>query len=875
MTGSTKARATDLTAHTPMMAQYLRLKADFPDTLLFYRMGDFYEMFYADAERAAALLDITLTTRGQSAGQPIPMAGVPFHSVDGYLARLIKLGESVAICEQIGDPATSKGPVERKVVRVVTPGTLTDSELLNDKSESMLLAVHAGARTRCGLAWLAVTQGQVHLAECAADELPAWLERIAPSELLLPADAAPAFEQRLREARPAAGRAPALTHRPEFQFDAALGRRKLLEQLQAASLAGWNADDLPHAHAAAAALLTYAEHTQGRALTHVRGVVVERPGELIDLPATTRRNLELVQTLRGEDSPTLFSLLDTCMTGMGSRLLKSWLLAPARERTQASARLAAIGALREGTLAQQVRAQLKGTSDVERITARLALNQVRPRELVALRHALQKHELLALIRQAPAAYLTQISADLEPPGEALDLLRAALLEEPAALIRDGGVIAPGLDAELDELRAISDNCDAFLIDLETRERARTGINNLRVQFNKVHGFYIEVTQGQASKVPDDYRRRQTLKNAERFITPELKTFEDKALSAQERALAREKWLYEHLLNALQPHVPQLTRYARAIAALDALCALTERSLTLNWAAPQFVREPCIEIRGGRHPVVEARLAETSGAPFIANDTLLGLKSRMQIITGPNMGGKSTYMRQVALIALLASVGSYVPAQSCRLGPLDAIHTRIGAADDLANAQSTFMLEMTEAAQILHTATAESLVLMDEIGRGTATLDGLALASGIAAHLHDKVGAFTLFATHYFELTEFPASHRAAFNVHVGAAESGQGIVFLHELQPGPASRSHGIQVARLAGVPAAVVNHARHVLGELEQGAHQSRAQVDLFAPPPAATTPQEVSAVESALSVIDPDTLSPRDALDALYKLKRLAAQD
>jgi len=875
MTGSTTARATDLAAHTPMMAQYLRLKADFPDTLLFYRMGDFYEMFYADAERAAALLDITLTTRGQSAGQPIPMAGVPFHSVDGYLARLIKLGESVAICEQIGDPATSKGPVERKVVRVVTPGTLTDSELLNDKSESILLAIAPGARARCGLAWLAVTQGQVHLAECAADELPAWLERIAPSELLLPADAAPAFEQRLREARPAAGRAPALTHRPEFQFDAALGRRKLLEQLQAASLAGWNADDLPHAHAAAAALLTYAEHTQGRALTHVRGVVVERPGELIELPATTRRNLELTQTLRGEDSPTLFSLLDTCMTGMGSRLLKSWLLAPARERTQASARLAAIGALREGTLAPQLRAQLKGTSDVERITARLALNQVRPRELVALRHALQKHELLALVRQAPAAYLTQIAADLEPPEEALDLLRAALLEEPAALIRDGGVIAPGLDAELDELRAIQDNCDAFLIDLETRERARTGINNLRVQFNKVHGFYIEVTQGQASKVPDDYRRRQTLKNAERFITPELKTFEDKALSAQERALAREKWLYEHLLNALQPHVPQLTRYARAIAALDALCALTERSLTLNWAAPQFVREPCIEIRGGRHPVVEARLAETSGAPFIANDTLLGLKSRMQIITGPNMGGKSTYMRQVALIALLASVGSYVPAQSCRLGPLDAIHTRIGAADDLANAQSTFMLEMTEAAQILHTATAESLVLMDEIGRGTSTFDGLALASGIAAHLHDKVGAFTLFATHYFELTEFPASHRAAFNVHVGAAESGQGIVFLHELQPGPASRSHGIQVARLAGVPVAVVNHARHVLGELEQGAHQSRAQVDLFAPPPATTTPQEVSAVESALSVIDPDTLSPRDALDALYKLKRLAAQD
>ena len=696
---------------------------------------------------------------------------------------------------------------------------------------------------------------------------------MAPSELLLPQDATPAFEQRLKDVRPAAGRAPALTHRPEFQFDAALGRRKLLAQLQTASLAAWNAEDLPHAHAAAAALLAYAEHTQGRALTHVRGVVVERPGELIDLPATTRRNLELVQTLRGEDAPTVFSLLDTCMTGMGSRLLKSWLLAPARERAQASARLQAVGALREDGLWQKLRAQLKGTSDVERISARLALNQVRPRELVALRHALQKHELLALVGRAPEPLLAQISADLAPPAEALDLLRAALLDEPATLIRDGGVIAPGLDAELDELRAISENCDAFLIDLEARERQRTGIHNLRVQFNKVHGFYIEVTQGQASKVPDDYRRRQTLKNAERFITPELKAFEDKALSAQERALAREKWLYEHLLAELQPHVPQLTRFARAIAALDALSALAERSLTLNWCAPQFVREPCIEIRAGRHPVVEARLQETSGTPFIANDTVLGPKARMQVITGPNMGGKSTYMRQVALIVLLASMGSYVPAQSCRLGPVDAIHTRIGAADDLANAQSTFMLEMTEAAQILHTATRESLVLMDEIGRGTSTFDGLALASGIAAQLHDRLQCFTLFATHYFELTEFPGTHHAAVNVHVAAAESGHDIVFLHELQPGPASRSYGIQVARLAGVPAPVVNHARHVLSALEQGASASQAQVDLFAPPPAAA-PAEPSAVESALARIDPDALSPRDALDAIYQLKSLAAK-
>ncbi len=854
---------TDLSAHTPMMAQYLRLKADFPDTLLFYRMGDFYEMFYQDAERAAALLDITLTTRGQSAGQPIAMAGVPFHSVDGYLARLIKLGESVAICEQVGDVATSKGPVERKVVRVVTPGTLTDSELMSDKSESLLLAVHPGARARVGLAWLAVTQGQVHLAECALDELAGWVDRIAPSELLLPQDAGAAFEQRLNGLR------CALTHRPAFQFDAALGQRKLLEQLQAASLAAWDAQDLPHAHAAAAALLGYAEHTQGRALTHVRALVVERAGDLIELPATTRRNLELVQTLRGEDAPTLFSLLDTCMTGMGSRLLKSWLLAPQRARGDAVARLQAIGALREGGLGQRLRASLKGTSDVVRITARLALSQVRPRELVALRQALQKQELLALAQQASAPLLIQIADDLAPPTEALALLQTALQDEPAALIRDGGVIAPGLDAELDDLRAIQDNCDAFLLELEARERQRTGIANLRVQFNKVHGFYIEVTQGQASKVPGDYRRRQTLKNAERFITPELKAFEDKALSAQERALAREKWLYEHLLNELQAHVPQLTRFARAIATLDALAALAERSLTLNWCAPEFVREPCIEIRGGRHPVVEARLAETSGVPFIANDTVLGPKARMQVITGPNMGGKSTYMRQVALIALLASIGSYVPAQSCRLGPLDAIHTRIGAADDLANAQSTFMLEMTEAAQILHAATAQSLVLMDEIGRGTSTFDGLALASGIAAHLHDKAQAFTLFATHYFELTEFPATHRAAFNVHVAAAESGHDIVFLHELQPGPASRSYGIQVARLAGVPAAVVNHARHALAQLEQGAAAHQAQVDLFAPPPAAAAP-EPSAVEAALAAIDPDALSPREALEVLYELKR-----
>ena len=892
------ATAPDLSAHTPMMAQYLAIKAEFPDTLVFYRMGDFYELFWEDAEKAGRLLDITITKRGQSAGQPVIMAGVPFHSVEGYLARLIKLGESVAICEQVGDVATSKGPVERKVVRVVTPGTLTDSELLSEKSEALLLAVHQGKKARCGLAWLSVTQGVIHLAECAHDELADWIDRIAPAELLASAGMTQTFEDRLRQIRTQhRGAGLSLALRPDFQFDAGLGQRKLLEQMQAASLATWNADTLYDAHAAAGALLTYAEHTQGRNLPHVQSIRVQRSDTLIDLPPATRRNLELVQTLRGEDSPTLFSLLDTCMTGMGSRMLKGWLLSPQRDRAQAQERLAAIQQLiqvtsfprkRESmdsrvkpeedkvTCAAYVhlREQFKGASDVERITARTALRQVRPRELVALRYALERAQLLAHTLQGLAppegTLLARLTRWLTPPAGCAALLAQSLLEEPAALVRDGGVIAPGLDTELDELRAIQTNCDDFLLELETREKARTGIANLRVQFNKVHGFYIEVTQGQLDKVPEDYRRRQTLKNAERFITPELKAFEDKALSAQERALAREKWLYEGLLDQLQSFVPALTALAQAMAGLDALCTLSERAITLNWCAPEFTREPCIDIRAGRHPVVEARLAELSGGSFIANDTVMGPRQRLQIITGPNMGGKSTYMRQVALIVLLASIGSHVPASSCRLGPIDAIHTRIGAADDLANAQSTFMLEMTEAAQILHSATPHSLVLMDEIGRGTSTFDGLALASGIATHLHNKVQCFALFATHYFELTEFPATHPAAVNMHVSAAESGSDIVFLHEIQPGPASRSYGVQVARLAGMPAAVLNHARHTLQALESGAQDARAQVDLFAPPPEAEVTGP-TAVEAALAQINPDALSPREALDALYSLQRL----
>jgi len=872
------AAAPDLSLHTPMMQQYLTIKAGYPDTLVFYRMGDFYELFYADAEKAARLLDITLTHRGQSAGQPVSMAGVPFHSVDGYLSRLIRMGESVAICEQVGDVGASKGPVERKVVRVVTPGTLTDAELLSDKTEAILMAVHPGARTGCGLAWMSVTQGVVFLAQCDSDALADWVARIGPGELLYSAEVTPAFEKRVQAMAAGGAQRAVAVVRPAWTFDAALGQRKLLEQLQTASLAAWDAQDLPDAHAAAAALLAHAEHTQGRALTHVRSLQVARPDDRIDLPPNTRRNLELVQTLRGESSPTLLSLLDVCHTGMGSRLLRQWLLEPPRDRAVPRARLAAIAALKQGSpvaLWQRLGASLKGASDVERITARTALRQVKPRELVGLGQTLQRAAALARELQAapvdPAGLLARIATDLQPPPGCADLLAAALLAEPAALVRDGDVINDGFDAELDELRGIQNNCDGFLIDLETRERERSGIANLRVQFNKVHGFYIEVTQGQLDRVPADYRRRQTLKNAERFITPELKAFEDKALSAQERALAREKWLYEQLLDSLQAHVPALSAVARAIATLDVLCALTERSLTLGWCEPQFVAEPCIDIRGGRHPVVEARLNETSGGAFIANDTVLGPKARMQVITGPNMGGKSTYMRQVAVIVLLASMGSLVPAQACRLGPIDAIHTRIGAADDLANAQSTFMVEMTEAAQILHAATPESLVLMDEIGRGTSTFDGLALAGGIAAHLHDRSRCFCLFATHYFELTEFPASHHAAVNVHVSATEGGRGgIVFLHHIEPGPASRSYGIQVARLAGVPAPVVTHARQALAALEAQSEESRLQVDLFAPPPPEEAP-EPHPVVAALSAIDPDALSPREALDQLYQLKKL----
>lgn len=852
--------STAFEGHTPMMQQYLRIKADFPDTLVFYRMGDFYELFFEDARRANRLLDITLTTRGQSAGEPVVMAGVPVHSVESYLAKLIKLGEAVAICEQVGDVATAKGPVERKVVRVVTPGTVTDTELLADKSDAVLLAV-AKHGNGYGLAWLSLTQGELGLTECSERELGSWLARLQPSEVLVEREHG---GEALAQAR------AALTVRPGWQFDAALGTRKLCEQLRVASLAGFNAQELHAAQAAAAALLAFAEHTQGQSLAHVRTLAVRRASDLLELPPSTHRNLELTQTLRGEDAPTLFSLLDTCRTGMGSRALRQWLTQPLRERRVAAQRHDAIEALLHTEL-DALREALRGISDVERTTARIALRQVRPRELAGLRATLQSlPQLLARVPHGATTLLDMLWEALHPPGEIEELLVAAIAEEPAVLLRDGGVIAAGFDDTLDELRGIGANCDAFLLDLEARERNRTGIANLRVQFNKVHGFYIEVTQGQLDKVPSDYLRRQTLKNAERFITPELKSFEDKALSAQDRALAREKLLYEQLLDQLQTHLEPLSALARGLAGLDALASLAERARTLGWSRPAFVKEPCIDIEAGRHPVVEARLAETGSGAFMANDCRLDANRRMLVITGPNMGGKSTFMRQVALIALMAAMGSYVPAKACRLGPIDAIHTRIGAADDLANAQSTFMLEMTEAAAIIHGATEQSLVLMDEIGRGTSTFDGLALAGAIASHLHDRNRAFTLFATHYFELTEFPVKHERAINVHVSAVESGDDIVFLHDIQPGPASRSYGVQVARLAGMPAGLIRQARLTLEALEAQQRAHDTQFDLFETPPP-PPPQLRSEVEHALDEIDPDTLSPKDALDALYRLKAL----
>ena len=839
-----------------MMQQYLRIKGQHPDILLFYRMGDFYELFYDDAEKASRLLDITLTQRGASAGAPVKMAGVPVHSIENYLGKLVKLGQSVAICEQIGDPATSKGPVDRQVTRIVTPGTLTDSSLLEDKSENILLSLHKDKST-IGLAWLSLASGVLRVAEIAPQALNNELKRIGPAEILAAEDLELAgfFVTKL---------AP-------WQFDVESGKKKLLKQLGAASLAGFGCEDLSLAIGACGALLEYAGKTQGQALAHVSAVTAERAGEYVRLDAATRRNLELTETLRGEPAPTLFSQLDECACGMGSRLLRHWLHHPLRDQQALGARHEAVLELRERHL--DVQKVLRRFSDVERITARVALRSARPRELSGLRDSLA---LLPELRKAlpGGALLKQLALDLDVSTECSGLLAKAIQEEPAARIIDGGVIAAGYSPELDELRGLQANAGEFLVKLEMKERERTGIANLRVAYNSVHGYYIEVTNAQVGKMsgkigaqlPDDYRRRQTLKNAERYITPELKAFEDKALSARDRALALEKVLYDDLLHKLNGHVKQLQTIARAIAQVDVLASFARTAARRGYVRPEFSGEIGIDIKGGRHPVVEAQIDG-----FIANDCRLSPARRLLLITGPNMGGKSTYMRQVALIALMAHAGSFVPAKAARLGPIDQIFTRIGAADDLAGGRSTFMVEMTESASILHNATERSLVLMDEVGRGTSTFDGLALAWAIARHLIEKNKSSSLFATHYFELTRLALEHKDVANVHLDAVEHKDSVVFLHAVEEGPASQSYGLQVAGLAGVPKGVIRQARRYLQLLEESSVSRGGQNDLFVGTVPVEEEPKSDPVRDELGGINPDDLSPREALEFLYRLKKL----
>jgi DNA mismatch repair protein MutS len=846
-------------AHTPMMQQYLALKGQHADMLLFYRMGDFYELFFGDAERAAKLLDITLTTRGQSAGQPIRMAGVPYHSLEGYLAKLVKLGESVAICEQVGDPATSKGPVERKVMRIVTPGTITDSALLAASRDSLLAAVNVAGDT-AGLAWISLASGSLVVTEVAVDRLQAEIERLQPAELL-----------HATEGELAVRTAAALKRLDPWQFDVGSARRDLARQFGTADLSGYGCDGLEVALGAAGALLGYCRHTQQSALPHVTGLRVERESEFVLMDAPTRRNLEISETLGGAESPTLLSLLDRCATSMGSRRLRHWLHHPLRDTAVLSRRQAAIEALvhPSARLRHPRIAELFSVwSDVERITARVALRTARPRDLSGLR------DTLATLPQLHAALVESGQPGLEVAAESLapvpdlhERLARTLQEEPAAVIREGGVIADGCDAELDELRAIQNDCGAFLLDMEKRERERTGIANLRVEYNRVHGFFIEITQGQLDKVPVEYKRRQTMKNAERFITPELKTFEDKALAAGERALAREKALYEALIEELNGHLVRLKAIADAAAELDALAALAASAEVLGLSRPEFTSEDCIDIRDGRHLVVESQVED-----FIPNDTNLTRSRQLLLITGPNMGGKSTYMRQVAQIALLAYCGSFVPAKSAVLGPIDRIFTRIGASDDLAGGRSTFMVEMTEAAAILNNATRRSLVLVDEIGRGTSTFDGLALAYAIARHLAETTRCYTLFATHYFELTQLATSLPNIANVHLDAVEHKDRIVFLHRLEGGPADRSYGIHVAHLAGIPKDVVRVARRHLAELEKQLRPGSSQPDLFSAAPPPVPAEERDGLRSALDGLTPDEMTPKEAHAALYRLKKLA---
>ncbi len=849
--------------HTPVMQQYLRIKAEHPHRLVFYRMGDFYELFYEDAEKAARLLDITLTQRGKSGGQPIPMAGVPYHAAESYLAKLVKLGESVAICEQIGDPATSKGPVERKVVRIVTPGTVSDEALMDERRDNLLAALYCEGE-RCALAWLDLTGGRFAVTELDDEAaLRAELERLRPAELLLAEEAS---------APPGTTH---LTRRPAWHFDHETAERLLCRQFQVQDLAGFGLHEHPLAVCAAGALLQYLHETQQGALPHLTGIRLERHDEALIIDAATRRNLELDQAVSGNKRHSLAGLLDDCATAMGSRLLRRWINRPLRDRATVEARHAAIDCLITQDAMDDIAGLLAGVGDIERILARVALGTARPRDLAVLRDSLgQLPALQQRLAGLDDPLLRKLAGEIGEHPDTHALLVRAIVENPPVVLRDGGVLAEGYDAELDELRALSSNADQFLLDLETRERERTGIDTLKVGYNRIHGYYIEISKARAAEAPDDYVRRQTLKGAERFITPELKQFEDRVLSARERALAREKALYEALVQSLQEVLAPLQACAGGLATLDVLSNLAAQARRLDLVRPQFDDTPGLHIEGGRHPVVE----QVSDQPFVANDAHLHGKRRMLVITGPNMGGKSTFMRQIALIVILAWAGGFVPARSARIGPVDRVFSRIGASDDLAGGRSTFMVEMEETANILNNATEHSLVLMDEIGRGTSTFDGLSLAWACAVELATRIRAFTLFATHYFELTSLPEEHPGIANVHLDAVEHGERIVFLHAVKDGPANQSYGLQVAALAGVPRHVIREARARLEQLErQAARQNEAgsaQLGLFdapPPPPEPVTPEALRLLEQA----DPDALSPREALDLLYRLKATLAKD
>ena len=843
--------------HTPMMRQYLAIKAEYPDMLVFYRMGDFYELFYDDAKRAAGLLDITLTARGKSAGDPIPMAGVPYHAVEGYLAKLVRKGESVAICEQVGDPATSKGPVERKVMRIVTPGTLTDEALLAERRDNLVAAVYSDGETT-GIAWLDLAGGRFRLTEVPdAEAASAELERLAPAELIVDEEAvarAP-VDERVR-----------VTRRPPWHFDLDSARRLLCSQFGTRDLSGFGCDALPRGIAAAGALLQYVADTQKAQLPHLTTLTVERRDDAVIMDGPTRRNLELERSLSGRDEHTLAGVMDRCRSPMGSRLLRRWIQRPLRDADTLRGRYQAIDAIASGGLTDDLGERLSGIGDVERILARVALRSARPRDLAQLGAALGR---LPALKKALGGVDSPLVAGLaDAVGDhrrERGLLESAIVDNPPMVIRDGGVIADGYDDELDDLRSTAENADRFLLDLEAREKERTGIATLKLGYNRVHGYYIEISKGQADRAPDDYQRRQTLKAAERFITPELKAFEDKVLSARERALAREKQLYEALLDRLHEVLGELQLTAATLAELDVIVCFAERAASLDLSRPELVDTPCIEIRGGRHLVVEQVIDD----PFVANDLVLDDDRRLLVITGPNMGGKSTYMRQAALIAILAMIGSYVPADRLRIGPIDRIFTRIGASDDLAGGRSTFMVEMTETATILNNATDQSLVLMDEIGRGTSTFDGLSLAWAAAHHMGREARAFTLFATHYFELTALAQELPAAANVHLDATEHGGRLVFLHAVKDGPANQSYGLQVAALAGVPPAVISRARAYLETLESSQAGDGRQAQLALEMPREPAAQEAGPLRAALDDIDPDALSPREALDVLYKLK------